>query len=65
MNFFSYVQKYLNIHQIHILKIIKKDYEESSWKISSLSKKEKEKKWQYGSERYKNLTEEGKKAGRE
>ena len=46
----------IKIHQLNIMKIIKKDYKQSSWKIS-LSKEEKAKKPQYDCEWYKNLPE--------
>ena len=37
-------------------KKINKDYQRGFWKTSNLSKEEKEKKQQYGCERYKNLS---------
>ena len=40
--------------------MIKKDYKKGLWKISNLSKKEKEKKQQYGCEWHKNLPEDEK-----
>ena len=39
----------IKIHQLNIMKIIKKDYKKSSWKIS-LSKEEEAKKPQYDCE---------------
>ena len=47
------MKKCLKIHQLSIIKIIK-----TSEKYPSLSKEEKEKKQQYGCERYKNILED-------
>ena len=43
-----------------MIKILKKDFKKACEKYQSLSKEEKEKKWQYGRERYKNLPEDEK-----
>ena len=54
-NFFIifFFAKYLKIHQLNIIKIIKKGYKKACERYQSLSKEEKEKKQQYGPERYK------------
>ena len=51
------------IHQLNIIKIIKKDFQKKKKtreRCQSISKEEKEKKQQYGRERYKNLPEDEK-----
>ena len=53
ISFFVYI-KCLKIYEQNIIKKIKKDYRKSLRKISN---EEKEKKRQYGCERYKNLSE--------
>ena len=60
MKLFSHIQKCLNIHQLNIIKITKKDYKKARERHQSLSKEKKETKRQYGHERYKNLSEDKK-----
>ena len=56
--FFLHIQHCLKIHQLNIIKMIKKCYKKAHERYQSLSKEEKEKKPQYGRERYKNLPED-------
>ena len=53
---FNYI-KMSKIHQLNIIKIIKKDLKKSLWKVSKSFQRRKRKKQQYGSERCKNVPE--------
>ena len=48
------------MYQLNIIKSIKKEYKRSSWKIPKSFYRWKRKKWQYGCECYKNLSEDEK-----
>ena len=55
---FSYIYKYLKLYQLNIIKKIKKEYKKRAReRYQYLPKK---KKWQYGRERCKNLSEDDK-----
>ena len=45
------------MYQLNIIKKIKKDYKKTFKRHQNLSKEEKEKKWQYDHECYRNLSE--------
>ena len=58
LQFFLHIEKGLKIHQLNIIKIIKKRLQEKLVKdINVFLRKKKKKKEQYGSERYKTLPE--------
>ena len=62
INMFLHIQKCLKIHQINVIKIIKKDYKKKLVKVIKVFLKNKKKKKQQDScEKYKNLLKDDEK----